>query len=161
MKAKVIVLYVTRTGHAKTVAEALASKLGAEAVEIKDLVDRRGILGYIKTGYQASTKKATPIEAPAVDLASASTVVLVQPIWASAVVPPFRTWLDAHGAELKGKRVGLFVVCKGSDPTAVRRAYEGEFGPLTAFDGVRERDEEMLRNSVYDAFVDTLLARTV
>ncbi len=153
---KTIVVYVTRSGNAKKLAEMLALLAGTTAVQIVDLVNRKGFFGYMRAGFHASTKKATPIRDPLVDLSSADTVVMVQPIWASGVVPPLRTWLRSHESELRDKRLGLFTVCKGSDASAVKLAFEAEFRPLSAFGGAKEADDEATRRSACAAFVAAL-----
>jgi len=134
------ILFVTRNGHSKAIAETAGKLFGADVFEIGDLVDRKGLFGYVKSGFQASTKKATAIRDPGVDLAKYATLVLVQPVWASAVCPPLRTWLCAHEKELSGKRVGLIVSQKGNSAERVRAAYEVEFGPLSAFTNILELD---------------------
>lgn len=152
------VVYVTRSGNSRALARQLAAMLGMEAIEIVDKVDRHGFWGYMKAGFQASTRKATPIGDPGVNLSGADVVVMVQPIWASAVVPPLRTWLNAHKDELRGKKLGLFTICKGSDASAVRASFEKEFLPLAAFGGVFEKDDEQTRAAACERFLATLQA---
>ncbi len=147
-----VVVYVTRTGNARRIAERLAARLHGKAFLIEDKVNRMGFWGYLRAGYHSSTKKATPIGDPGVDLSAADTVVMVQPIWASGVVPPLRSWLRAHESELKAKKLGLFTVCKGSDAEPVRSAFEGEFMPLAAFGSIKELDGEKAREEAFEAF---------
>lgn len=59
--------------------------------------------------------RATPIKDPKVDLSGAESVVLVEPVWASSVCPPLRTWLKTHKAELAGKQVALLASRLGSE----------------------------------------------
>ncbi|GAB1482086.1 hypothetical protein MASR2M78_09010 [Treponema sp.] len=156
MTQKTAVLFVTRTGHSRVLAQAIATKLGTEAYEIEDKVNRKGFLGYIKAGFQAAKKKASPIGDPLSDLSEIETVVLVQPIWASALIPPLRSWLQAHQGELKGKRVALATIRLGSPAEAIRKAYEAEFGSLVAFAGFLQRDSDEVRATILDAFVKQL-----
>lgn len=151
-----VVVYVTRTGNARRIAERIAARLEGKAFLIEDKVNRMGLWGYLRAGYHSSTKKATPIGDPGVDLSAANAVVMVQPIWASGVVPPLRTWLKAHESELKGKKLGLFTVCKGSDASQVRSAFEGEFMPLAAFGSIRELDGEQAQDEAFDSFARSL-----
>lgn len=151
-----VVVYVTRTGNARRIAERLAARLQGRAFLIEDKVNRMGFWGYLRAGYHSSTKKATPIGDPGVDLSAADTVVMVQPIWASGVVPPLRSWLNAHRPELKGKKLGLFTVCKGSDAGKVQSAFEGEFMPLAAFGSIKELDGEKAQDDAFEAFARSL-----
>jgi hypothetical protein len=131
--SRTAILYVTRTGHCRELATDLARKAGTTAHEIGDLVSRKGFLGFMRGGAQASRKAATPISDPGVDLGSVDTIVLVHPIWASNVCPPVRSWLEAHRPELAGKKLGLLVSCQGPDGGPVKEKFEAEFGPLAAF----------------------------
>lgn len=108
-----VIVYVTRDGYSRALAEELGRLVGAPAAEIGDEVKRRGFFGYMRSGFQAAARKATPIRDPGVELSRAKRVVLVQPVWASAVCPPLRTWLRAHRPELAGKRIGLVASEKG------------------------------------------------
>ena len=151
-----VVLYITRSGHSKKLAEMLSRELGAVLYEIGDTVDRRGLIGYLRTGYQASTKKATAIKDPGVDLKGIDTVVLVQPIWASGVCPPVRTWLLAHQSELKGKKIALLASNLGSPAERLKANFESEFGPLAAFDVIPQREAEENKATRVAAFVKSL-----
>jgi menaquinone-dependent protoporphyrinogen IX oxidase len=151
-----VIVYVARTGNARRIAERIAGRLHGKAFLIEDKVNRKGLWGYLRAGYHSSTKKATPIGDPGVDLSKADSVVMVQPIWASGIVPPLRTWLKAHEHELKGKKLGLFTVCKGSDAEPVRRAFEAEFMPLAAFGSIKELDGEKAQEEAFEAFALTL-----
>lgn len=155
-----VVLYVTRTGNSKALAEAAAARLGAKAREIVDLVPRKGFFGFMKSGMQASKGISTPIRDPEVDLSAASAVLLVQPVWASAVCPPLRTWLKAHGAELAGKKLALIASNKGSEGAPLRAKFEAEFGQLAAFECVQERQPPAEKDAALDRLATALGARS-
>jgi flavodoxin len=123
----IIVLYATRGGHSRALARDLAASLGAVVLEIGDLVNRKGLFGWLKSGRQAAMRLATPITDPKVDLNSAKTIVLVQPVWASAICPPIRTWLRAHSKELCGKRLALLFSDYSTPAAVLLSAYESEF----------------------------------
>lgn len=150
MKATAVV-YVTRTGHSKELAEAVAARLGAKECEIVDLVPRKGFIGYMRAGAHGSMNKATPIKDPLVDLTEAAVVVLVQPTWAGAVCPPLRTWLVAHKAELAGKKLALLVSNLGSEGEPLKAKFEAEFGPLAAFACIHEKDPQAEKDAAIEA----------
>lgn len=151
-----VVLYVTRSGHAKVLAEDVAQRSGTKALEIGDLVGRKGILGFIKTGAQAARNLATPIRDPEAALGQASIIVLVQPVWANAVCPPLRTWLQKHKAELAGKRLALLCTNKGSPGEALRAKFETEFGQLASFAVIQETKEAGEKSAMLDSFLARL-----
>ena len=150
------VVYVTRTGHARQLAERVAALVGGKAAEIGDPANRKGIFNYLKSGGQAVKGSASPFVDPGVDLSGASAVVMVQPIWASSICPPLRGWIQAHRAELQGKKLGLLSTNKGSSGDPVKAKFEKEFGPLAAFALVRERDDEQTKEKALAAFVAAL-----
>ncbi|GAB6276456.1 MAG: hypothetical protein SAMD01599839_09960 [Rectinema sp.] len=49
----VSILDVPRSGHARVLTEAVAARLDAKPIEIVDLVSRKGVLGFLKSGAQA------------------------------------------------------------------------------------------------------------
>ena len=154
------VLYVSRDGHSRALAEELGKKLGVEALEIVDLVKRKGLIGWIRSGRQASSGAATPIREPKVDLSSVKTVVLVQPVWASAVCPPMRSYLRAHAKVLAGKRVAVLASAYGTPSAVIRAKFEGEFGAeigrLAACAVVLQKDDEAARRRTVETFVAEL-----
>jgi putative NADPH-quinone reductase len=153
---KIRIVYVTRTGHARALAEEVAKLTGATPARIVDKVDRGGFIGYIKTARQAARSLATPIEDPNVDLAAADVVVLVQPVWAWSITPPMRSWLQAHKAELVGKKLGFLATNGGSPGEPLKRKFEKEFGKLTAFAVIHQGDREAKRSNAIAAFVAAL-----
>ena len=56
---KSLVVYYSRTGNAKFVAQTIAEQLGSEIEEIKDLKSREGALGWISAGRDATQKAST------------------------------------------------------------------------------------------------------
>ena len=151
-----VIVYVTRTGHSRELAQTLAQQLDYPAVEIKDLVPRTGFLGWLRSGAQAAKKLATPISDPQVDLAQVTTVVLVQPVWASAVVPPLRTWLENHRDALSNKKIALLNSHLGSPLERLKISFEQEFFPLTAFEGIKTHASEVEKQQRLKTFIDAL-----
>jgi hypothetical protein len=110
--ARTVVVYTTRTGHSRDLAEQLAAMIDAPVYEIKDAVGHAGILGFLRG---------------------------VQPIWASNLSPILRTWLDTHRSELSGVRLAMLASQSGSPPERFRANIESELGGLAAFAVVPER----------------------
>lgn len=155
---KAIVLYSTRNGHSKVIAEKIAALLKTNAVEIIDAENRKGVIAFIKAGFQASTNKASPIKEPNINLKEFDTVILVQPIWASSVLPPLRTWLRNHKSELTDKRLALFTSSLGSSYEIIKPKFEEEFGSLIAISGVIEKDEQEYKDKIIEDFAKKLLS---
>jgi flavodoxin len=58
---KTLVIFYSRTGFTKKIAEEIAKKLDAEIEQIKDLRNRKGFFGFLISGYEAVTKKLAKI----------------------------------------------------------------------------------------------------
>ena len=155
-----VIVYVTRNGHSRDLALDLGPRLGAKVHEIGDLAARKGILGWINAGRLASMKAATPIGDPGIDLGPIKTVVLVQPVWASSVCPPLRSWLRAHAKELAGKRMGMVASSYATKSDDVRAAFDGEFaaelGALLACASVFQKTNADQKGRILDDFVAEL-----
>lgn len=104
---KSLVVYYTRTGKTKFVAEAIAAQLGADIEEIVDLKKREGKIGWIMSGKDASRKSLTEIAPTKKAPADYDLVVIGTPIWAWSPTPAIRTYLSQNN-NLSGKKVALF-----------------------------------------------------
>lgn len=151
-----VVVYVSKAGHSRALAEKVATLLGCTASEIVDKVNRHGLLGFLRTGRQAVQGRSTPIDDPNVDLSAADSVVLVEPTWASNAAPPLRTWLRGHAPELAGKKVALLISNWKSPGELLKTRFESEFGRLTSFAVVHQRADETERSKILDDFVTPL-----
>ncbi|MGH4051157.1 MAG: flavodoxin family protein [Clostridium sp.] len=89
MKYKVV--YFTRSGNSKRVAEKIAIKLSCELIEITDNMNWKGILGFIKGGYYASRNKVVDIKVNG-DLTNTDELIVVSPMWAGTVAPSINTF---------------------------------------------------------------------
>jgi hypothetical protein len=161
--SEAIVLFVTRDGHSRALALDLGARLGSEVREIGDLEKRKGLFGWLRSGRQAAMGEATPIGDPQVDLSAVKSVALVQPVWASAICPPIRTWLRAHEKELDGKRVAILSSAYSTPPLAIRGKYEAEFGArlgaLAACSVVNRKDGPAERERALGDFAAELAKR--
>lgn len=113
---KTLIVFYTRGGTTRTVAEALQARLGktAQLLEITDLTKRSGILGWILAGRDAIRRKPTIIEAADMDVKKYDLVVVGTPNWGSNLTPAVRTWLSLHAKECK--RLAFYAVSGGNHP---------------------------------------------
>ncbi|AEJ20388.1 flavodoxin family protein [Gracilinema caldarium] len=155
--AQGIIVYVTRTGNCRKLAELAAKETGFPVHEVQDLVNRKGLWGWLKAGFQASTGTASPIKEAELNLAEPDTIILVYPVWASSVCPPIRTWLRKHTKEIQNKKIGLITSNLGSPGERVRASFEREFYPLKAFTVIQERETETERLQKVRIFIENLL----
>jgi flavodoxin len=106
-----LVVYYSRTGNSKFVAEKVASELGADIEEIVDLKKRRGWLGFIIAGYDATRGKNTIIEKTQRLPMNYDLIVVGTPVWNSRLAPAIRTYLQEN--DLAQKKIALFCTNEG------------------------------------------------
>ena len=96
MKYKV--LYFTRTGNCKRIAENIAEKMSCELVEITDDRDWSGKLGYINAGRYASFGKTVNIKING-DIGDKNEFeyIVVSPVWAGKIAPAVKVFVDKNG----------------------------------------------------------------
>ncbi len=148
---KPIIVYTSRTGHARALAEKLGALLSAPVHEVIDCVNRKGFLGFMFSGFQAVTKKATPIDELVIDLSQHDSIIIVVPVWASNLVPPMRTWLQTHMSEIAGKPIAVLATCKGSDSESYTNTIKAEFPQVISCKVCYESEtdiESLLKNFI-------------
>ena len=99
---KILVVYYSRTGHTRKVAEKLAGLLGAETEElIEPGKERGGVLGFMKAGRDAMLKRTVELAPAKKDPASFELVVLGSPVWAFMMCPAIRAYAEAHAGTIR------------------------------------------------------------
>ncbi len=116
---KSLVVYYTRTGNAKFVAETVATQLGADIEEIIDQKKYGGPIGWVNAGKNATQEKEAEINSTKYNPADYDLVVIGTPVWAWRPTPAIRTYTKKD--ELKGKKAALILNCDGDPKQAVER----------------------------------------
>lgn len=98
---KTLIVFYSRTGTTKKVAQAMAEKLGADVEEIFDTVDRSGVVGYLKSGRDAMKKKLTLLKPASKDPAEYDLVVIGTPNWGRHMATPIRTYIVEQKDRIK------------------------------------------------------------
>lgn len=112
--SSVAIVYYTRTGNTHVVAEELARRVAADLFPIQDTRSRRGVLGYLRSIFEALRHREVAIIAPDVALARYRTVVIATPVWASNISSPVGTWLRRFAPGAAGRGVHLHLRWLGS-----------------------------------------------
>ena len=130
---KTLVLYYTRSGNSKFVAETVAAELGADVEEVVDLKKRQGRLAWFSAGRDAMQGKETQIAPTKRIPTDYDLIIISQPIWAGNPTPAMRTYLNKN--DLSGKKVALFFsdvgVGKAVEKTKELMAHSTFVGELT------------------------------
>lgn len=91
--AEVLVVYFSRTGTTRRAAEAIASVLGGDIEPLLEPRSRRGLLGYLRSGYESLRGKQGTLLPLEHDPAAYERVVIGTPVWNGSVSTPVRTFV--------------------------------------------------------------------
>jgi flavodoxin len=110
---KKIVVYYSRTGNTRFVAEKIAEVLKADLCEVIDKKKRKGRLGFITGGYDATREKLTKITVSK-SIEDYDLVIVGSPVWAGKITPAIRTFLVSN--DFSGKDFAFFLTQDGDEP---------------------------------------------
>ncbi|MDQ1279409.1 MAG: hypothetical protein QG670_671 [Thermoproteota archaeon] len=108
---KALVIYYTRTGNTKFVAEKIAQELGADIEEVIDKKNRSGPIGWLSAGKDAMSRSQTEIAETNKKPSEYDLIIVGTPNWASKPSPAIRTYLSKY--DLTGKKVATFCITDG------------------------------------------------
>ena len=113
---KRLIVFYSRSGHNRQLANELANKFDADIEEIIDLKNRDGIIGWIIGGRDSMTKQLTKIKPIKKDPSKYDLIILVSPLWVGTAVPAVRQYITEHKDQLKN--IAFTSVCGSSQPQA-------------------------------------------
>jgi flavodoxin len=116
---KSLVVYYTRTGNARFVAETIAATIGADIEEVVDLKKRSGPLGFLSGGKDATQGKETQIVETKKSPKDYDLIILGTPVWSSSPTPAIQTYLNHN--DLSGKKVALFFTSHKENLKAIKK----------------------------------------
>ena len=99
MSKKYLIVYFSRTGKTKKVAEYLQSQLNADCEEIIDKNNYKGIIGSIKGVLKA--KSYTEIGLNRYNPEYYDEIIIMSPVWADRFVPGIRTYIKENREKIK------------------------------------------------------------
>lgn len=104
-------MFYSLSGYPRKVAYALAQAVDADNEEIRDLRPRTGVFGYVRSIYEALSKREAPIRHMKYDPENYSVVIIGTPVWASRGPSPARTYITRYRARIR--RVAWYCTCGG------------------------------------------------
>jgi len=99
MSKKYLIVYFSRTGKTKKIAEYLQSQLSADCEEIIDKNNYKGIIGSIKGVLKA--KSSTEIGLNRYNPAYYDEIVIMSPVWGNSLAPGIRTYVKENREKIK------------------------------------------------------------
>ncbi|MBW3017728.1 hypothetical protein KY325_01060 [Candidatus Woesearchaeota archaeon] len=112
---KALIIYYSRTGNTRKVAQKIKSNLKCDIEEIKDAVKRQGAMGYMKCGAHSTLKMCTKISATTKDPSKYDLIIIGTPVWAFNMASPIRTYIMKNRE--KFKNVAFFCTLGGKGST--------------------------------------------
>jgi hypothetical protein len=133
------VVYFSRSGHSKRVAEKIAAYLGTTPIRIDDHKWWKGPIGFIRAGFYATIDKKVNITLSE-PVKEGSTCIVISPLWAGDTAPAIRAFFRMFPKE----RAHLVVTSIGST-VSKRTSY------LSVTDVVkREENEDQVIKQLID-----------
>ncbi len=108
---KTLVVYYSRTGHTKKVAETIADLLDCDKEELIDTQGRSGLIGFVRSGRQALKKDMTILKDIKKDVSGYDLVIVGTPVWVLTMAAPVRAFL--HDYRDQFKKVAFFCTYGG------------------------------------------------
>lgn len=98
---KTLIVYYSRTGNTRKVAEALQKELGCDIEEIQSVKSYAGPIGWILAGKEGSKRTNAKIKPAVKNPADYDLVILGTPIWAWNISSPVRAYLAMNKDNIK------------------------------------------------------------
>jgi flavodoxin len=157
---KSLVVYYSRTGNAKFMAEKIAEELGADIEAVIDEKNRRGMIGWLIAGYDATRGKETKIAETKKLPGDFDLIIIGTPVWNARPSPAIRTYLRHR--DLSGKKTAIFLACEGrGDQRAIALTKAlipgGDFvGELVVSKALKNREDTLNKISAWCKSLSTL-----
>ena len=143
-------VFYSRTGNARFVAQTVAAEVGADVEEVIDLKKRSGLIGFLVGGSDARRGKGTEIGPTQKSPAGYDLIVIGTPIWGGRPTPAITTYLKKN--DLSGKKVAVFFVQGGKRPQGIEQTkalipnstYLGEISIINALKNKAETERQIM-----------------
>ncbi len=107
-----LIVYFSRTGHTRKVAEEIARQTGCDTEEIHELRSRRGLFGYFRSGKEALREEVVEIGQTSRDPFRYDLVIVGTPVWAGNMSSPVRSYVARNQGRFRD--VAFFCTQGGS-----------------------------------------------
>jgi len=119
---KTLVVYYSRAGNTKMIVDEVAVALGADVEELKDRKNRRGRIGYLKSGWDAVRKTTANLEPTNHNPVDYDLVILGGAIWSARICSPTRTYALEHKDSFE--KVAFLCTSGSSNPAWAKKGLD-------------------------------------
>lgn len=114
METKTAVIFYTLSGNSKLAAEYIANKYNSKLIALLENGKRKGLIGFLKGGYQALKKKQMKlIGTPWKNIETYEHIFIIFPIWANNINPAINTLLQ-H-SDFNNKHISIITLQASPD----------------------------------------------
>lgn len=137
--SRVLVLYYSRTGTTRAVAQAIRAELRCDIERICDRTVRSGLLGFLRSVGDGLLGRGAELYPLQRNLRDYDLVIIGGPVWSGRICSPIRSFLDQHRGELD--KVAFFCTYLGTGSARALRemSHHAERAPMLTLD-VRTTD---------------------
>jgi flavodoxin len=118
-EGKILIVYYSRTGTTRKLAEAVQREMGGELLEVKTQRYQSGLRGYLLAGLDSILNREIPIQGGVPRKSGYDLVILGSPVWNRSLSAPMRTFMAQTPP--KGRHFAHFLTYGGSGSS---RAFE-------------------------------------
>ncbi len=115
--SKILVVYYSRTGTTRKLAESIATATGADIEALVDTVNRNGFFGFMRSMRDAGGRRSTTLKPMQHDPTQYDLVIIGTPDWGRSVSAPTRAFLVQYRGRLP--KVAFFLTDGAGDHKAV------------------------------------------
>lgn len=110
---KTLVVYYSRSGNTREVAQEISSVIESDIEEIIDTKSWSGTMGFLRAGKDAAGHKLTILKDIKNDPGDYDLLIIGTPIWGGNISVPVRTYIAQNSSQFN--KVAFFCTAKGSD----------------------------------------------
>lgn len=143
------IIYFSRTGKTKALSNQLANQLKGSVYELQDNKNWKGLLGFIKAGFYASSNKSVDITYDSSCLNSDQLIIL-SPVWAGGLTPAAKTFIQ----EVQHDHMTLVLRSAGSDINKFIKSAKSKYPSIEYFFGTSQKLNNS--NETIQRIVETL-----
>lgn len=107
MQEKTLVVYYSRTGTTKILAQNIITYTWADSEEILDMKKRKWFRWYLRSGHDAAHKRLTTIQLPIFDPSKYDHIYIGTPVWDFGMSCAIRTYIHMYRTKFPA-RVSFF-----------------------------------------------------
>ncbi len=151
---KTLVVYYSRTGRTRKVAERLAQLLDADLDELHEARSRSGFFGFLVGGRDAWLERETNLAPLKYDPSGHALVILAGPVWAFTVCPAIRAYIKLCASRIRQSAFICTLGGRGSERTfAAMQALLGK-EPLATLALIDRDIDRQAHESALEAFAE-------